>query len=261
MTSHSNLNFRVENLSLSEEYSLFEKAREGDKKSLDRLLVNNMHIARLIAMKYKFYGIPVEDLFQEACVGMMRAVNSFDTSFGIKFSSHASIYMKNRVVEHVLDNLKMVKYCTTKKKKRLFFNYKRMIKEGYSHEEISKIFDIDEFDVDMMAAYITGTDVSIEWEEDGEDGSYKVDVFVSSDNVLENVAMIKDQDDTQLLNSMMSCLNEREKTIVVNHWVASDKKSLQEIGSMLNLSAERVRQIEVQAFAKMRDYHTNVLGR
>lgn len=260
MVSHSNLNFRVENLSITEEYSLFEKAKEGDKKSLDRLLVNNMHIARLVATKYRFYGVPVEDLFQEACIGMMRAVNSFDPSFGIKFASHASIYMKNRVVEHVLDNLKMVKYCTTKKKKRLFFNYKRLIREGYSHNQIAEIFDLDVYDVDMMASYIIGGDISLDYEDESEDGgTYKVDVFVSNDNVLDNVAMLMEQDDSHQLKTMMSCLNERERIIVNSHWLNDEKKNLSEIGESLNLSAERVRQIEVMAFKKMRDYHSYVM--
>lgn len=257
MQSHPNLRFNVENLSQEEEYTLFERAKNGDKGAIDRLIVNNMHIARMIASKYRYYGLPLEDLFQEACVGMIEAVKTFDPNFGIKFASHASTYMKSSVLSHVVDNYKMVKFCTTKKRRRLFFNYRRLKNEGYSDYQIAELYDVTEYEVTLAAAYISGSDYEIDPDVENEDG----DVFhtvslASNEDVFENVCnLINPGGDASIILDMMTVLNDREKFIVQKRWIDEDKKTLYEVGKELDISAERVRQLESVAFSKMKAYY------
>ncbi len=262
MQTHPNLQFCVENLSQEEEYGLFEKAKNGDKKALDRLLVNNMHIARLIASKYRYYGLPIEDLFQEACLGMTEAVKTFNPSFGIKFASHASMYMRSSVLAHVIDNFRMVKFGTTKKRRLLFFNYRRLKNEGYTHAQIAEVLDVTEYDVNLVASYITETDYEIDPEVENEEGiSFLSVTLVSDEDVFENVCMLAmPEGDSEAINAMLGALNDREKFIICSRWIDEDKKTLSEVGKELDISAERVRQLEMMAFKKMKERHKQLFG-
>lgn len=257
MQSHPNLQFRIENLSQEEEYGLFEKAKNGDKKSMDRLLINNMHIARLIASRYKYYGIPMEDLFQEACVGMIEAVKTFNPSFGIKFASHASPYMKSSILSHVVDNFKMVKFGTTKKRRRLFFNYRKLKNEGYTDAQIAEKYEVSEYEISLVASYISGTDFEIDPDIENEEGSiFHTVSLASNEDVFENVCLlINPEGDMKTIHDMFGVLNDREKFIVQKRWIDEDKKTLSEVGKELDISAERVRQLELVAFSKMKAYY------
>lgn len=257
MQSHPNLQFRIENLSQEEEYGLFEKAKNGDKKSMDRLLVNNMHIARLIASRYKYYGIPMEDLFQEACVGMVEAVKTFNPSFGIKFASHASTYMKSSILSHVVDNFKMVKFGTTKKRRRLFFNYRKLKNEGYTDAQIAEKYEVSEYEISLVASYISGTDFEIDPDIENDEGNiFHTVSLASNEDVFENVCLlINPEGDMKTIHDMFGVLNDREKFIVQKRWIDEDKKTLSEVGKELDISAERVRQLESVAFSKMKAYY------
>jgi RNA polymerase sigma-32 factor len=253
---HPNLDFRVNKLSLEEEHELFKKAQSGDRRAYDSLIVNNMHIARMIASKYRFYGVPVEDLFQEACIGMMQAVKTFDPGYGIKFSSHASIFMKEKVLSHVVANFRSVKFGTTKKKIKLFFNYGKLAREGYTHKQIADLLGVDVLDVDMAARYLSSQDIDITEEAENEEGRLilKYDVFASDDDVLENVIDLRGENDLySKISEVLKLLPERKQKIITERWLNEEKKTLQEIGEELGVSTERVRQLEVEAMKFLRE--------
>lgn len=239
---------------------------DRDERALHRLITAYMRLAISMAAKFRRYGVPMNDLVQEAGLGLMKAADKFDPDRGVRFSTYAVWWIKASIQDHVMRNWSLVRTGSTSAQKSLFFNLKRveaqiMRESGEtldSHQVTEKIateIGVSVRDVEMMQGRLSGGDFSLNAQQGGdEDGREWIDVL--EDETMQGSEQVDEARDSEVLKTWleeaMDGLNDREKLIVRQRRLSEKGRTLEVIGAELGISKERVRQLEVAALAKMR---------
>lgn len=232
---------------------LHRKASKGDKGAKSRLLETYIGFAASVAKKYKYYGITFDDLFQEACVGMAVAIPKFDPDKGIKFTTYAVHHMRQHILEFVLGNYRMVNPMTTKSRKKLFFNYRKLKNVGMTNEEISIHLDVDLEDVTVMESFFKNIDAPlVRWNEDGTEENW-IPSLVTEDTFIDEIDSERIR---AAVDGALFDLPDRDRDIIESRWLADEKMTLHQMSDKYGVSAERIRQIEMEALTKIR----NIVG-
>ncbi|NNK77698.1 MAG: RNA polymerase factor sigma-32 [Litoreibacter sp.] len=242
---------------------------ERDEAALHRLITAYMRLAISMAAKFKRYGAPMNDLIQEAGLGLMKAADKFDPDRGVRFSTYAVWWIKASIQDHVMRNWSMVRTGSTSSQKSLFFNMRR-VQARLEREAAARGEDLDKHqlrqlistevgvplhDVEMMEGRLAGSDYSLNATQSTEDeGREWIDALEDDGpQAAETVEHDKDIDTLrEWLVAAMSKLNEREQFIVRERKLRDAPRTLESLGNELGLSKERVRQLEAAAFTKMR---------
>jgi RNA polymerase sigma-32 factor len=239
------------------------------ERSLHRLINAYMRLAISQAAKFKRYGVPMNDLIQEAGLGLMKAAEKFDPDRGVRFSTYAVWWIKASVQEHVMRNWSMVRTGSTSPQKSLFFNMRRIqarlereannadqtLDKHQLQQLIAQDLGVPLHDVEMMDGRLSGSDFSLNATQSTEDeGREWIDTLEdSSDQAADTVEFEHDQEALRAwLVQAMGALNDREKYIVRERKLIEVPRTLESLGVELELSKERIRQIEAAAFKKMR---------
>ena len=239
------------------------------EQSLHRLINAYMRLAISQASKFKRYGVPMNDLIQEAGLGLMKAAEKFDPDRGVRFSTYAVWWIKASVQEHVMRNWSMVRTGSTSPQKSLFFNMRRIqarlerdannadqtLDKHQIQQLIAQDLGVPLHDVEMMDGRLSGSDFSLNATQSTEDeGREWIDTLEdSSEQAAETVEFEHDQEALRIwLVQAMGALSEREKYIVRERKLIEVPRTLESLGVELTLSKERIRQIEAAAFKKMR---------
>lgn len=242
-----------------------------DEAALHRLITAYMRLAISMAAKFKRYGAPMNDLVQEAGLGLMKAADKFDPDRGVRFSTYAVWWIKASVQDYVMRNWSMVRTGSTSSQKSLFFNMRRvqaqLEREAQQSGEILDKHQLNQLiatevgvplnDVEMMDGRLSGSDFSLnatqasdeegrEWIDTLEDENSRADLNVEEEHDQEKLA--------DWIGVAMGSLNEREQFIVRERKLIENPRTLESLGTELSLSKERVRQLEAAAFGKMRKY-------
>lgn len=242
---------------------------ERDEAALHRLITAYMRLAISMAAKFKRYGAPMNDLIQEASLGLMKAAEKFDPDRGVRFSTYAVWWIKASIQDYVMRNWSMVRTGSTSSQKSLFFNLRRvqarLEREAAARGEhldrqkmrqlISTEVGVPIHDVEMMEGRLAGSDFSLNATQSSEDeGREWIDAL--EDEGAQQSAAVEHQKDIETLRTWLvealSSLNDRERFIVQERKLREDARTLESLGNELGLSKERVRQLEAAAFAKMR---------
>ena len=242
-----------------------------DEAALHRLITAYMRLAISMAGKFKRYGAPMNDLIQEAGLGLMKAADKFDPDRGVRFSTYAVWWIKASIQDHVMRNWSLVRTGSTSSQKSLFFNMRRVqarlereasaagevLDKHQLRQMISTEIGVPLHDVEMMEGRLSGSDYSLNATQSAEDeGREWVDALV--DESAQAAEQVEFSHDTarlrQWLLSAMQELNEREQFIVRERKLREQPRTLESLGNELKLSKERVRQLEAAAFAKMRKF-------
>ena len=252
---------RVPLLTEDEERSLALRYREEDDlAAARRLVLSHLRFVVKVARGYLGYGLAHSDLIQEGNIGLMKAVKRFDPGVGVRLVSFAVHWVRAEIHEFIHKNWRIVKVATTKAQRKLFFNLRSAKKRSgwLSHQEadvIASELGVDAKTVllmeERMSAHDQAFDVSIE---DGEDdpapANYLADMRFEPSRQLEAVEEI--QDGTERLAQALRRLDDRSRDIVASRWLQEPKQTLQDLARKYSVSAERVRQIENQAFGTLR---------
>lgn len=242
---------------------------QRDEAALHRLITAYMRLAISMAGKFKRYGAPMNDLIQEAGLGLMKAADKFDPDRGVRFSTYAVWWIKASIQDHVMRNWSMVRTGSTSSQKSLFFNMRRVqarlereasasgetLDRHQLRQMISTEIGVPLHDVEMMEGRLSGSDYSLNATQSAEDeGREWIDALV--DDSAQAAERVEDSHDTAQLRSWlvaaMQELNEREQFIVRERKLRDQPRTLESLGDELSLSKERVRQLEAAAFVKMR---------
>ncbi len=251
-------------LDAEEEYMLAKNWKEnGNLQSAHKLVTSHLRLVAKIAMGYRGYGLPVNELISEGNLGLMQAVKKFDPDKGFRLATYAMWWIKAAIQEYVLRSWSLVKMGTTSAQKKLFFNLKK-IKNQIAPEqdgdlkdeqvnEISKRLDVDSHEVVNMNRRMMGQEKSLndpikhgeadEWQDWLVDDSLDQELIVSQKQEYD--------DKKDLLNSAMKILNDREKEIISARRLSEEPKTLEELSKKYKISRERIRQIETKAFEKL----------
>ena len=251
-------------LDAEEEYMLAKNWREnGNLQSAHKLVTSHLRLVAKIAMGYRGYGLPVNELISEGNIGLMQAVKKFDPDKGFRLATYAMWWIKAAIQEYVLRSWSLVKMGTTTAQKKLFFNLKKIKnqiapnQEGDLKEEqvkeISKRLDVDSNEVVNMNRRMMGQEKSLndpikngekeEWQDWLVDESLDQELIISQKQEYE--------DKKELLNKAMGILNEREKAIIVARRLSESPVTLEDLSKKYKISRERIRQIETKAFEKL----------
>ena len=242
-----------------------------DEAALHRLITAYMRLAISMAAKFKRYGAPMNDLVQEAGLGLMKAADKFDPDRGVRFSTYAVWWIKASVQDYVMRNWSMVRTGSTSSQKSLFFNMRRVqaqlereaqqtgekLDKHQLNQLIATEVGVPLNDVEMMDGRLSGSDFSLnatqasdeegrEWIETIEDENARADLTVEQEHDQQKLA--------GWIGVAMDALNDREKFIVRQRKLIESPRTLESLGAELSLSKERVRQLEAAAFGKMRKY-------
>ncbi len=242
-----------------------------DEEALHRLITAYMRLAISMASKFKRYGAPMNDLIQEAGLGLMKAADKFDPDRGVRFSTYAVWWIKASVQDYVMRNWSMVRTGSTSSQKSLFFNMRR-VQARLEREAMAKGENLDGYqlremiahevgvplrDVEMMEGRLSGSDFSLNATQSAEDeGREWIDTI--EDEGPRGDELVEESHDLSALRDWlgdaMARLNERERFIVRERKLRDDPRTLEALGEELKLSKERVRQLEAAAFQKMRKH-------
>ena len=252
-------------LEVEEEVQLAKRWHDSDDTEAAWRLVNShLRLVAKIAKGYQGYGLPLGELISEGNVGMMQAVKRFDPDRGFRFSTYAMWWIRAAIQEYILHSWSLVKMGTTAAQKKLFFNLRKLkaqitaAEEGDLHpENVTKIAErlkVPEAEVINMNRRLTGPDQSLNapLREEGE-GEW-LDWLVSNDDNQEKVlGEIQEMSSRrQLLDTALDGLSSRERHIISERRLREAPATLQVLSEQYGISRERVRQIEVRAFEKIR---------
>ena len=251
-------------LDAEEEYMLAKNWKErGNLKSAHKLVTSHLRLVAKIAMGYRGYGLPVNELISEGNIGLMQAVKKFDPEKGFRLATYAMWWIKAAIQEYVLRSWSLVKMGTTSAQKKLFFNLKKLKKQIAPNEdgdlkneqvkEISKRLGVKSEEVVNMNRRMMGQEKSLnepiksdekgEWQDWLPSEDLDQELFVSQKQELD--------EKKSLLHRSIKILNDRERKIIEDRKLSNNPKTLEELSKKYKISRERIRQIETRAFEKL----------
>jgi RNA polymerase sigma-32 factor len=249
-------------LSAEEERSLAQRLRDhNDLDAARQLVLSHLRLVVAVARGYLGYGLPHADLIQEGNIGLMKAVKRFDPERGVRLVSFAIHWIKAEIHEHILRNWRLVKVATTKAQRKLFFNLRSM-KSGLaplSRSEVKHIaaeLKVKPEEVTEMETRLAGQEVTFEADQDDEE-AYAPVHYLAADADAEPQQVLEAKQSEQLksagLESALTSLDPRSRRVIEARWLREkDALTLHDLAAEFNVSAERIRQIEVKALEKMR---------
>jgi RNA polymerase sigma-32 factor len=255
---------------------LLEKEREQalarawrdhkDERAMQEIIGAYRRLVVAMAGKFRYYGLPLGDLIQEGNIGLMEAVNRFDPDRDVRFSTYASWWVRSCMQDYVLRNWSIVRTGTTSAQKSLFFNLRRL-KAKIANDQgspylsaegralVAKDLGVSVTDVENMDQRLSGGDQSLNLQI-GEDGDTELQSLMPSDmpNPEDVVIGMKDRESrSKWLNEALADLSEREQRIIRERHLTHEPVTLDELGKVLGVSKERVRQLESRAMVKLRE--------
>ena len=256
-------------LAAEEEYMLAKNWRKtGNLKSAEKLVTSHLRLVAKIAMGYKGYGLPVNEMISEGNVGLMQAVKKFEPEKGFRLATYAMWWIKAAIQEYILRSWSLVKIGTTTAQKKLFFNLKKLKNQiaprtegdlrNEHVSEIAKKLNVKEEEVVSMNRRLSGKEHSLN-APIGEDGDQWQDWVV--DKEMDQELRFSQQEEMgqrkDLLQDSLKILNEREKEILYARRLTDEPLTLEDLSKKYKISRERIRQIENKAFEKLQKHMLN----
>ena len=256
-------------LDAEEEYMLAKNWKEkGHLKSAEKLVTSHLRLVAKIAMGYKGYGLPVNEIISEGNVGLMQAVKKFEPEKGFRLATYAMWWIKAAIQEYILRSWSLVKIGTTTAQKKLFFNLKKIKNQiaprsegDLRNEQVSEIankLNVSEKEVVSMNRRLAGKEHSLNAPV-GEDGDQWQDWLVDKE-MDQELKFAQEEEMNQrkdLLKDSIKILNDREKEILYARRLTDDPLTLENLSKKYKISRERIRQIENKAFEKLQKHMLN----
>ena len=259
-------------LDAEEEYMLAKNWKStGNVKSAEKLVTSHLRLVAKIAMGYKGYGLPINEMISEGNVGLMQAVKKFEPEKGFRLATYAMWWIKASIQEYILRSWSLVKIGTNTDQKKLFFNLKKLKNQLGSIEsgslspenarEIATRLNVKEAEVlDMDNRLFSGDqslNVQVGDEGDAEWQDMLVDSHDTQDNILANTNELAFR--KQIFEKALEVLNEREREIISLRKLRDKPLKLEELSKKFKISRERVRQIEEKAFKKLQKQVSTII--
>jgi RNA polymerase sigma-32 factor len=249
-------------LTLQEETDLARRLqRSGDLEAARQLVLSHLRVVVAIARGYTGYGLPQADLIQEGNIGLMKAVKRFDPERGVRLVSFAVHWIRAEMHEFILRNWRIVKVATTKAQRKLFFNL-RSLKRGLGSlgvedvKSIARQLRVKPEEVVEMETRMGGQDMALDPTGADEDEAYAPIAYLAAEDA-EPGRILEREQTSRLrgagLEQALDTLDPRSRRIIEARWLAEkDQATLHDLAREFGVSAERVRQIEAKALAKMK---------
>jgi RNA polymerase sigma-32 factor len=252
-------------LERDQEYTLAKRWREkGDRDAANQLVTSHLRLAAKIAMGYRGYGLPIAEIIAEGNIGLMQALNRFEPERGVRFSTYAMWWVKASIQDYILRSWSLVKIGTTAAQRKLFFKLRSAKNKIAAFEGgdlrpdqvvlIAKDLDVADQEVVEMNRRIGGDrSINVPLHDEGETGEWQ-DRLVDESPSPETIVVEQDEKERRLsaLTAAIEVLNGRERQIFEARHLVDEPETLEELAEKFKVSRERIRQIEVRAFEKVR---------
>jgi len=250
-------------LTPEEEYSLAQDLQEtGNIASAQKLVLPHLRFVIKIANNYAGYGLSIADLIQEGSIGLMKAVKRFRPEVGVRLVSFAVHWIKAEIHEYILKNWRIVKVATTKEQRKLFFKLRsQKTRLGwFKSEEIDHVAEtlgVTRANVIEMENRLNNYDIGFDpISDEDDDTAYLAPANSLTSNTPSPELLLEAQDTEQnnshMLGEALENLDDRSKAIVTRRWLNEPKATLHELADEYGVSAERIRQIESNAFKSIK---------
>ncbi len=246
-----------------EKQLIYEFQTKGDLVSAQKLITSHLRLAAKIALTYRRYGLPMADVISEANLGLMQAVKKFDMNKKVRLATYAIWWIKANINDYILRSWSLVKIGTVATQKRLFYNLNRIkARLGlYENKELEpKVVKqiagelmVEEKEVTEMNRRLAGDSSLNVMIGDDEEGREKLDMVIDTRENIEARFASREESryKAKVLATCLQKLDTREQYIIKNRMLTENPSTLEEVGAYLNISRERVRQIEKKAFDKL----------
>jgi len=252
-------------LERDQEYELAKRWRElGDRDAADQIVTSHLRLAVKIAVGYRGYGFPVSELISEGNVGLMRALSRYEPEKGFRFATYAIWWIRASIQEYILRSWSLVKIGTSANQKKLFFKLRSAKSKIAAFESgdlspdqvalIAKSLDVTDRDVIDMNRRLGGDkSINAPINEVGETGEWQ-DRLIDPSPSPETIVVEQDTQDRQhkALTAAIDVLEDRERRIFEARHLSDEPTTLDVLAEQFHVSRERIRQIEVRAFEKVR---------
>ncbi len=260
---------KVPSLSQEEEFLLAKAYLEqNDLEAAHKLVTSHLKLVAKIAIRYRNYGLPINELVSEGNLGLMQAVKKYNPDLGFRLSTYALWWIKASIHEYVLKSWSLVKMGTTAAQKKLFFSLgkiKHKIANLYSRAvtdqdfvQIARELGVTTSEVSEMNARLSGPDLSLNNLVNGDDnGGSELIEFLPETRPSQELRLISQEDSANkhnLLTQAMKILNDRELHILTERKLTDSPKTLDILSMEYKISKERIRQIENTAFEKVKNF-------
>jgi RNA polymerase sigma-32 factor len=256
------------------EYELARRWREhGDRDAGNQIVTSHLRLAAKIAMGYRGYGLPISEIISEGNIGLLQALNRFEPERGFRFATYAIWWIRASIQDYILRSWSLVKIGTTANQKKLFFKLrsaKRKISALDSGGDlrpdqvtlIAGSLNVAERDVVDMNRRLAG-DLSLNTpiHDDGE-ADERQNFLADPSPSPEAIVVAEDERDYQhkALAGAIKVLNDRERRIFEARHLVDEPLTLDDLALQFKVSRERIRQIEVRAFEKVRKATRNLVA-
>lgn len=251
-----------------QEYMLAKRWKEhGDRDAAHKLVTSHLRLVAKIAMGYRGYGLPINEVVSEGNIGLMQAVKRFEPEKGFRLATYAMWWIRAAIQEYVLRSWSLVKMGTTANQKKLFFNLRKAkskisaLNDGDLRPDqvalIAKRLGVHESEVVDMNRRLSGdASLNTPMREDG-DSQWQDWLVDEGQDIEARLADGEELDNRKkVLREALAVLNERERTIFERRRLVDEPVTLEELAAEFGVSRERVRQIEVRAFEKVQAFVT-----
>jgi RNA polymerase sigma-32 factor len=252
-------------LAPEEEFTYAKRWREhGDRDAAYRLVTSHLRLVAKIAMRYRGYGLPIADIVSEGNIGLMQAVKRFDPDRGVRLATYAMWWIKATIQEYVLRSWSLVKIAGNAAQKKLFFKLRRTknaisaLQDGDLRPEqvklIAERLEVPEREVvDMNGRLRADVSLSAPTHDDGETGQasdWLVDFAPTQESRLAEEQEAAHRH--RALKDALQMLTPRERHIFSARHLTDHPLKLEMLASEYGISRERIRQIELRAFQKVK---------
>lgn len=252
----------------NEEKLFIEYLDNGNQKAGQAIVLSHLRLVVKIALQYKNYGISIMDIISEGNTGLMHALQKFDRTKNVRFSTYALLWIRANIQDFILKSWSLVKIGSTTLRKQLLFNLRGIkkllhIDENTNNDEKNKLlakhFNVSKTEMEEISSYLSNRDSSLEAPVKEGEGLTLIDT-ISQDNG-DYDETISNKEDKQyrmkIFRESLSILNDRQREILIARYLNDEKATLEELSEKYNISKERVRQIEESAIKKLKAFADN----
>jgi RNA polymerase primary sigma factor len=254
-------------LTQEEEIELGKQIKQKNKEAIDKLIVSNLRLVVNIAKKYVGIGIPLIDLIQEGTIGLQIAAEHYDYTLDFKFSTYATYWIKQRIMKSIVDNSKTIRLPANVINEMAQLNKRKeeFIEEYGREPDFSELLEMTNMSSDKLLdiMQVQQGAISLDALIPDSDNDSTFGDYIKDNHIISPEDYSRIMDKKEVILDVLSTLDEREKDILIKRFGLDNgvQKSLEQVGDLVGLTRERVRQIEISALTKLRNpIRANILA-